>query len=158
MEISPGSRPSHGTFPERFPAKSRMPPRITITTPRPKNNLPSSRMPSMPPISEGELALGRLGDGRGVAEVRVGSRRRPARARAPPHAAELRQEGLADVAERLGRGVAGRGGGLEADGTAPLLPDDGDEEAPVATIAAGGVDPLALQRVARRRRRHHPVA
>src|SRR5262245_31521715 len=114
--MSPGSRASHGTLPEKFPAMSRMVPRTTIATPNPKSNLPSSRMETASKSSrfERKLSLGTRGGGRESApQMGIGGRRRLATIRAADDVADLEQKRLDDFGEGLGLVVDGRRNGLE---------------------------------------------
>src|SRR5262252_7711480 len=98
--MSPGSRPSHGTFPERFPATSRMPPRITSKTPNPSKIFPSSRMATQPADSERQLGLTAGGRRQRKIEMLVGRRGSPPSARRAHDEPDLQQEWLDDFGER----------------------------------------------------------
>ena len=166
MWMSPGSRPSHDTFPEGFPARSRMPPRITINTPNPSRILPRSL-----------IAL-RLA-GRRRRTSRAGARAWPPRrdrqaghargARTPPRSrarplgaphdvSDLQQEGLDDLGQRLGLVVDRGGDGLEADGPAAVLLDDRGEEPAVQAVEPAASTPSRSSASRARPRRDRPVA
>src|SRR5215468_8287519 len=157
--MSPGSRPSHGAFPVRDPAASTSRPRITTARPNTNSNLPSSVIAiPLPQPLEGKLPLAALRGRHGVAEVGVGGGRRLAAAGASDDVADLQQEGLDDLGQRLALVVDRGRDGLEADWAAPVLLDDGNEESAVESVEPRGVHALAVERVAGRRRRHHAVA
>src|SRR3972149_1406771 len=112
--MSPGSRPIHGTFPERVPATSRIAPRTIMTTPKPTRIFPSSHThPPLPRLRRApRLAAG--GRRQGAARMGVGDRRGLAPVGAAHEEADLQEEGLHHLRQRLRLVVAGGGGGLGA--------------------------------------------
>ena len=93
-----------------------------------------------------QLALAALGRGPGVAQMGVRGRRRAATVRGAHDVADLQQEGLDDLGQRLGLVVDRRGDRLEPDRPAAVLLDDGLEESPVEPVEPSLVDALPLQR------------
>src|SRR5262245_12900497 len=126
--MSPGSRPSHGTFPSRFPATSSVPPRITSRTPNPSRIFPRSRISLQQADLKGKLSLAAWRIRRSPIQMLVGGRCRAPPARRADDIADLQQEGLDHFGESL-RLVVDRGSdGLQPHGTAVVLFDDRDEE------------------------------
>src|SRR6266508_5537350 len=132
--MSPGSRPSHGAFPERFPARSRITPRSITTSPNPTRIFPSSDIGELPAGSlllERQLRLASGGRRRSVAQVGVSGRRGLPPVGGADHEADLEQERLHDFGQGFGFVVDGGGNGLEPGGTAVELLDDRREEAAI---------------------------
>src|SRR3990172_1884413 len=79
MEMSPGSRPSHGTFPAELAASSRIPPRTIITSPKPRRIFPRSataapvRSAAAPGRPARRGRRGAMGDSSGALELDVGA-------------------------------------------------------------------------------------
>src|SRR5215468_11079453 len=111
--MSPGSRPSHGTFPDRFPATSRMPPRITSKTPNPSRIFPSSLIKTKSGNLERKLGLPAGRDRQLTAEVRIGGGGRPPPIGTAHDVPDLQQKRLDDLGERFGLVVDRGGNGLE---------------------------------------------
>src|SRR6266508_2077533 len=153
--MSPGSRPSHGTFPARLPAKRRIPPRSTITSPNPKSIFPRS-LTMVTLDRQHALSAGR--GGRREPEVRVGRERRLPSCRRADEESKLEEEGLHNLCERLRFVVDGGGNSLEPHRTPPVLLDDGLQEASVEPVKTCQVHALAGERVVRRGGRHDPAA
>src|SRR6266446_6854522 len=117
--MSPGSRPSHGTFPAELPATSRIAPRTTITSPKPRRIFPRSAIAPSP--LDGQQSLPAGSSGSTDSEMSIGRRRRLAAGRRTDEEADLEQERLNDLGQRLGLIVDRRRDGLEPDGTAAVL-------------------------------------
>src|SRR5262245_14183326 len=165
MWMSPGRRPSHGTFPESCPAASNKPPTITIASPTPTRIFPSSLTADAPIVraprdvsSQRQLGLAPWRQGNSGAEVRVCGRRRPASVRRPDDVADLQQEGLDHFREGLRFIVDGRGDRLESDRAAAVLFDDRHEEAAVEAVETGCIHALHTEGVDSGSCRSDPVA
>src|SRR5437867_11327846 len=133
--MSPGSRPSHGAVPDRFPTTSRIAPRITNNSPNPRRIFPSSLISTQVAL-ERELGLASGTDRQCAAQMGVRRRRRPATVGAPHDVADLQQEWLDHLDERLGFIVDGRRDGFQTDRTAAVLLDDRHAEAAVEPAEA----------------------
>src|SRR5215469_12356418 len=101
--MSPGSRPSHGTFHDMLEAAIRTIPRITIRSPKPRRILPRSLMCRIAPCrlwarlstkSKRELGLPAGRDLHGEAEMGVRRRRRPPAVGASYDVPNLQEKGL----------------------------------------------------------------
>src|SRR6266581_8362702 len=134
--MSPGSRPSHGTFPAELPASSRIPPRTIITRPKPRRNFPSSA--TSRPL-ERQLALRAAAGGDADSQMRIGRRCCLAAGGRADEEADLEQERLHDLRQCLGLIVDRRRDGFEPDRAAAILLDDGPEKARVEPIEPFGV-------------------
>src|SRR6476661_197772 len=157
MWMSPGNRPSHGTFPARFPATSRISPRHTIRAPNPRSIFPRSRI-AVPAQLERQLPLPARCGGHRVPEVSVGGRGGAATGGAAHHEADLEQEGLDHLGERLRLVVDGGRDGLQAHRATLVLLDDRGEEAPVEPVEPDLVDALLVERAAGQLRADDAVA
>src|SRR5215467_16107321 len=154
--MSPGSRPSHGTFPVKCPPSHRSPPSTTITIPKPKRNLPRSAMWECP--SDRQLPLRARARGRGNAEMSVRGRGDLATGGRADDEADLQQEGLDYLGQRLRLVVDGRRDGFEPDGASSVLFDDRGEEPAIQSVESQGVHALAIERIARRVGGHHAAS
>src|SRR6266498_3732109 len=155
--MSPGSRPSHGAFPDRFPTTSRIAPRITNNSPNPRRIFPSSLI-SMDVALERELGLASGTDRQFLVQMEVRRRRRPATVGAPHDVADLQQEWLDHLDERLRFIIDGRRDGFQADRAAAVLLDDCHQEAAIEPVEPRHVHAFPVERVAGRGGRDHAVA
>src|SRR3990170_7585548 len=141
--MSPGSRPIHGTFPDKFPSSRNIPPRIIMTTPKPMSNFPSPPSSGMPPHPlQWQLPLPPRRRGSRIAQVGVGPRGGPPAVGAPHDEADLQEIGLHHLDQRLRLVVDGGGHRLDPYRPAVVLLDNGLEEALVQAVEAAGVHPL----------------
>ena len=88
----------------------------------------------------------------------IGRGRRLAAGGRTDEEADLEQEGLDHLGQGLGLVIDGRRDGLEPDGAAAVLLDDGAEEAAIEPVEAGRVHALAVERVDGPRGRYHAAA
>src|SRR3972149_1272819 len=88
--MSPGSRPIHGTFPDKFPSSKNTPPRIIMTTPKPMSNFPSPPSSGIPPHPlQWQLPLPPRRRGSRIAPVGGGPRGGPPAGGGPHDATDL---------------------------------------------------------------------
>src|SRR3972149_6442814 len=100
--MSPGSRPIHGTFPDKFPSSRNIPPRTIMTTPKPMSNFPSPPSSGIPPHPlQWQLPLPSRRHGSRIAQVGVGPRGGPPAGGAPDDETALPAVGLHNLVRRL---------------------------------------------------------
>src|SRR5437867_11809503 len=125
--MSPGSRPIHGTRPasiSTMPTTATTTP--TMTRARPISDMASLEEAPLPAWRSGRLPL----------QVQVCLARYPPPRRRADHEADLQEIRLDELRERLGLVVDRRRDGLDADGAAPVMFDDGGEEPSVEPVEA----------------------
>src|SRR3989304_6328753 len=128
--MSPGSRPIHGTFPDKFPSSRNIPPIISMTTPKPMSNFPSPPSSGIPPHPlQWQLPPPPRRRGGREAPVGGGPRGAPPAVGAPHDEADLQQIGLHHLDQRLRLVVDGGGHRLDPHRPPAVLLDDRGEEA-----------------------------
>src|SRR5262245_42059859 len=145
--MSPGSRPSHGTFPDRFPATSRMPPRITSKTPNPSRIFPSSLITTKSVKLQRKLGLTAGRDGQLTAKMRIRGGGRAPPIRTAHDVPDLQQNRLDDLGERFGLVIDRGGNGLEPHRPTAVLVDDRREESAVQPIQPHRIHAFPIERV-----------
>src|SRR3972149_3781885 len=146
--MSPGSRPIHGTFPDKFPSSRNIPPRTIMPTPNPMRNFPSPPSSGIPPPPlQWQLPLPSRRHGSRIAQVGVGPRGGPPAVGAPHDETDLQEVGLHHLDQRLPLVVDGGGHRRDPHPPAVVLLDNGLEEALVQAVEAAGVHPLTGQGV-----------
>src|SRR5213593_202456 len=136
--MSPGSRPIHGTRPASISTM----PTTAMTTPPTTRARPMSDMAS---LEEAPLPAWR--GGRLPLQVQVCLTRHPPARRRADHEADFQEIRLDKLRERLGLVVDRRRDGLDADGAAPVVLDDGGQEPSVEPVEAPAVNTLLVERV-----------
>src|ERR1700682_2029065 len=119
--MSPGIRPSHGTFPEKLETGSKNPPRSIITSPTPRRIFPKSATMG---VLERQCSLPSGRRRRREPEMSIGRRRGLAAGRRADEKADLEEEGLHPLRERLAFVIDGGGDGLQPHRATAVLLDD----------------------------------